>query len=107
MGRRPGTPFQVDGFLVKELKPDECQELVHEGRFFDGPARSVPGEPNQCHENARALVAANPAWSLWTGFALSEGCWRVHSWARDAEGHLIETTLPRESYFGIAVQKGQ
>ena len=40
---------------------------------------------------------------MWSGFALSEGIWRVHSWCVK-DGKLIETTtFAHEKYVGIAL----
>jgi hypothetical protein len=39
-----------------------------------------------------------------TGYALSaDGLWRQHSWGVRRQG-ILETTAPREKYFGILLQ---
>jgi hypothetical protein len=64
------------------------------------------GIKNQCHYNSSKLWISNPAkYFLITGFALSTDpdgiqLWRQHSWVETSDGIIIETTIPRDLYFG-------
>ncbi len=63
------------------------------------------GEPNDCHGNAARLWKKSKAGAvLVTGYALSDGVWRRHSWVTDG-ATLFETTEAREAYFGASLPK--
>ena len=100
-----GERFQVDSFLVGEISSQELPDLMTQGSVRQGNVEMCQGEPIRCHENAAHMVLeGGEGWVLWTGLALSDdGIWRVHSWAENPEGSLIETTEPRDIYFGIVV----
>ncbi len=71
--------------------------------FDDRPVIVQPGAPSQCHRNSADLCRDGKA-RVATGYALSEdGHWRYHSWGIDADGAIIETTLPRTRYYGIVL----
>jgi len=70
-------------------------------------------EMGDCHVNSAKLINENPGKYRWvTGYAfidfitvegvtsLSGDNWAYHSWLIDDEGNIIETTIPREIYFG-------
>ncbi len=61
------------------------------------------GGRNECHENSEQLAMTKEDYHLaTTGYALSTGVWRPHSWVYDVKNKIIlETTLARERYFGI------
>lgn len=66
------------------------------------------GEPSQCHRNScRLWIENKEATTICTGYALSkDGMWREHSWViwiKPRVNRLIETTQPREAYFGYAM----
>lgn len=78
--------------------------LLAEGVVMSGPIVLQEMKPSHCHENV------GRAWqqrfkgliSLCTGYALStDGLWRQHWWGL-LDGGVLETTVPRETYFGIA-----
>lgn len=79
--------------------------LVERGRVYDGAARLILGAPNACHLNAQLLVLENPNRYLYaTGYALSGGLWRMHSWVlvqKPRKYVIVETTDHRELYYGI------
>lgn len=63
-------------------------------------------ESSQCHRNAANLYRSEPSVTeIGTGWALSDdGLWRQHSWAMRGD-ELVETTVSREVYFGILLDK--
>jgi hypothetical protein len=70
-----------------------------------GPVKLRVMERCACHLNSSRLWLERKLGvvAIGTGFALSDdGLWRRHSWGigRDC---LVETTCPRERYFGIAL----
>jgi hypothetical protein len=59
-----------------------------------------PMSPQNCHKNVTQL---GEGYQILTGYALSaESIWYPHSWALDAEGRIVETTLIAKAYFGCA-----
>jgi len=66
--------------------------------------KSVDGE---CHSNSASLWSQNrKKYTLVTGFGLSDDhIWRRHSWLITLTGNLIETTIPREVYYGIPLSE--
>ncbi|MTD47152.1 hypothetical protein GKE82_23405 [Conexibacter sp. W3-3-2] len=81
----------------------EMDQLLRDGLLTDPPrAVLLRGAAHGCHANAAFLVQAGRAHTLATGWALSDdGLWRQHSWALDRDGLIIETTEPRQQYFGV------
>lgn len=83
---------------------EEIGRLVEGGLFISGkPGRLERGRTSACHENAARAWAKSPATRrLFTGYALTQndGLWRQHSWNVDRKGRVIETTTPRELYYG-------
>lgn len=60
------------------------------------------GARSNCHVNAVTLWRSGEAVAIGTGYALSDDqLWREHSWAWDRDGYLIETTEPRNRYYGL------
>jgi hypothetical protein len=97
-----GRNFQRNDFIAAQITPKMVKNLLAEGAFRAGRgAELCKMETSECHENAR-LLAHRADTELWFGFALSGGVWRIHSWC--VRGHqIIETTDPRETYFGIHI----
>jgi len=60
---------------------------------------------NSCHWNVASLWRQKEGSlvAIATGYALTKGLWRQHSWGiqRDA---ILETTESRESYFGLRME---
>ena len=105
MKQVPGSSFQVGWFLKEELPPPLARALLKSASFQPGAgARRVRGQRGQCHANA-VLMALKYGWRWYFGLALSEGCWRVHSWCVDARRRVVETTEPRELYWGAPMEK--
>jgi hypothetical protein len=61
-------------------------------------------QANGCHFNAAKLFLKGQAAKVVSGFALSEGLWRSHTWVFNSRGRIIETTEPREVYFGTVLE---
>lgn len=102
---QPGTSFQVDWFLAAEFSDDEVTQLISDGATWEGGgARLKKMAQSNCHMNAIMLAMKNKGWSVGTGLALSpDGVWRVHSWCINTRGRIVETTMPRDLYFGLAL----
>ncbi len=82
--------------------------LVRSGHVIHGPVKLRAMEPNACHLNASRLwlERRQDVVAIGTGFALSDdGRWYRHSWGICRDG-LVETTCPREKYFGIELWSG-
>lgn len=91
----PGDP-DLDNIL-------ERGELLRDGR----KTAFIQGRPGKCHANAAYLSEADEDMRVMTGYALSkDGVWRRHSWVIDTEDNIfIETTEPREKYYGFQMTK--
>lgn len=102
-----GKKFQKEDFLRKEFSQKEAFFLIKRGKLKDGKsAKVIQMETHGCHENVIQLTRKNPSITGWLGLALSDdGIWRVHSWASDKKGRLIETTEPRIKYYGVPQRK--
>jgi hypothetical protein len=88
---------------IQAMDAWSSQLILAGGKLLDVPAIiQKKGKRNGCHNNSAALWKKDPAsYRLVTGWALSGGCWRRHSWVLDQKGRVIETTLPQELYFGV------
>jgi hypothetical protein len=81
---------------------EDLEILLLLGKEFVGKARRRPGQQSQCHSNAGKLYQAGELAAIATGWALSaDRIWRQHSWGIDWKGRIVETTEPRQMYFGI------
>ena len=83
---------------------EEVARFFARGFFLDGRnARMKRMRTSGCHENAAKLWRSDPdRYRIMTGygFTKTDGLWRQHSWVLDEDGTAIETTFPREVYFG-------
>lgn len=92
----------IGGWHVASGLEQDLDQLLARGEERK-PASVVlcEGEPCRCHSNSARLHEADARNQIATGWALSEdGLWRQHTWC-ERDGTLIETTLPRERYFGF------
>jgi hypothetical protein len=81
----------------------EEQKLIDQGSVIDSEVLFSKGEPNNCHENATRLTDKYPNITHYLGYGLSDdGMWRMHSWGVLDTGEIIETTVARDVYYGIA-----
>jgi len=93
-------------FVVAPPFPDlDVEELIASGFVLGGPTVLKKGQVSKCHENAAALWPSRKyeIVAIGTGYALSGGLWRQHSWGILREG-ILETTHERIKYFGLALQ---
>ena len=91
---------------VEDDEPD-CYQLLTRGTLFNKPQDILyNGEMCQCHKNSVFLWEKNKREErLVTGYALSNiGVWHQHSWIL-YEDNIIETTLPREKYYGYILNE--
>lgn len=93
----------------KEVVPNRetmAKELINEGEVIDfNSIEVVKGRSNQCHKNSCLLYQQNNCIThIGTGWALSDDdFWRQHSWAIKNNDTIVETTVPREIYYGICM----
>jgi hypothetical protein len=99
--------LSIDGdFVVAPPFPDlDVEELIASGFVLGGPPVLKRGQVSKCHENAAALWPSRKYGivGIGTGYALSGGLWRQHSWGILREG-ILETTQERTKYFGLILQ---
>ena|SRR5258708_19081807 len=66
-------------------------------------------EASRCHYNVERLIREKKLGAMGTGYCLSDdGLWRNHSWGLKQTRNrlvIIETTVPREIYFGVPVPR--
>lgn len=95
--------FQIDQYLAECVSQDMAEQLIANAEVLGPPVTVlIEEEPGQCHANSMKYVATKGG-TLWSGFALGEGVWRVHSWVVK-DGAVIEATpFACERYVGIAV----
>jgi len=80
--------------------------LIEQGFVMSGPVKRKPMTDSACHDNVSRLwmLKKREIVGIGTGYALSgDGLWRQHSWGIHRDG-IVETTVPREKYFGILLQ---
>lgn len=83
---------------------DDLEQILEHGQAFEAAgAIRRKGRVSSCHSNVARLAEAGKA-RIATGYALNEGLWRQHSWGISPGGKVIETTEPREAYFGILLE---
>lgn len=93
--------------LVPDIE-DDLRDLLARGQLWGPTNKMMKGKQSQCHSNSALCWEANSdKLFLATGYALStDGLWRQHSWCvhpRPRSVHVIETTTPRELYFGFVM----
>ena len=97
--------LSIGGEMVVPRREPDQDKILSWGRLWNGDkVRVVSGVPCNCHGNVAGLWRKNPKrYRIATGWALSDdGLWRQHSWIIDGRT-LIETTTPREKYFGFVL----
>ena len=88
--------------VAPQVPEDLIDPLIKEGVFFE-PADwlFVEGQPSACHRNSIALWQCGQVIAIGSGYALSDGFWRQHSWGWKETGQIVETTEGRDLYFGL------
>lgn len=94
--------------VVAHTSPDCLIEgLFKENVVIPDPEKDmvcVEGELRACHDNCEKLLAEEKIEVWMTGYAMSDdGLWRHHSWGKDKDGRIVETTLERLAYLGVRV----
>jgi len=91
--------------VLLQLTPEEIDRLLARGQFHPAKGAGLRKmQANRCHFNAAKLFLTGQAAKVVSGFALSEGLWRSHTWVLNSRGRIIETTEPREVYFGTVLE---
>lgn len=90
----------------------DIDHILNRGFRFAAKAKMMRGEPSQCHANSAALWDNNrDKAQICTGYALTkDGMWRQHSWCviKTLRSYkVIETTLPRVSYYGYILDQDE
>lgn len=89
-------------------KEKDLTKLLERGEFFHRPIEFIKGEASECHANTARLYEEGVLDYIVTGYALSDdGLWRQHSWGIGHDGQIIETTEPRENYYGFALRNDE
>jgi hypothetical protein len=90
---------------------DMADVLVRKGEVISSKGAKQVWEtndemrPSSCHENSSLLVYQDKAVAIGTGYAYIKGDeWVEHSWGIDAKGKILETTMPRDKYFGVVLK---
>lgn len=87
-----------------EEPPAMWDAMVKSGESFQGSGLKLKlGRPSHCHANCVRLWKRNKnKYHIVTGYGMmADEEWRRHSWLVDKSGKVIETTVPRQIYFGI------
>jgi hypothetical protein len=91
--------------VLLRVTPEEIDRLLARGEFHPGKGAGLRRmQANDCHFNAAKLFLKGQAVKVVSGFALSEGLWRSHTWVLNSRGRITETTEPREVYFGTVLE---
>jgi len=91
--------------VLLRVTPEEIGRLLARGEFHPGKGAGLRRmQANRCHFNAAKLFLTGQAAKIVSGFALSEGLWRSHTWVLNSRGRITETTEPMEVYFGTVLE---
>jgi len=93
--------------LPRDLYPLEIKRLLRRGEEFGKSTLFHFGETSRCHQNSiEFYLDGENNYKLCTGFALSnDGLWRSHTWLINEDNLPVETTVGRERYFGVVLDK--
>lgn len=90
--------------VLLRVTPEEIDRLLAHGEFHPAKGASLRRmQANACHFNAAKLFLTGRAAKVVSGFALSEGLWRSHTWVLNSHDRIVETTERREVYFGTVL----
>ena len=105
--------LSLGGEMVVPMIEEDLKPILARGELLDPtkfPVEFMEGEASQCHANACRMWEHEPdLFQIWTGWALSpDGLWRQHTWVLEVDDSLdepviIETTEPRDLYFGFGM----
>lgn len=93
--------------VVPQVVPDPHLGLLLEGGVPQKqPATSLEQDGN-CHAHVAKLWLDREIDAVGTGYALSGGLWRQHSWGLGQDGALRETKWLCEQYVGVTLPPGE
>jgi hypothetical protein len=91
--------------VLLRVTPEEIDRLLARGEFHSAKGAGLRRmQANRCHFNTAKLYLTGQAAKIVSGFALSEGLWRSHTWVLNSRGRITETTELREFYFGTVLE---
>ena len=95
------------GSMIAPVSESDIDIILSNGKVMEYPITMKRMKRSSCHDNVYHLTTKSPVLQPYTGWALSDdGVWRQHSWAFDPRNEtIIETTEPRELYFGILLRR--
>ncbi|MEV4513657.1 hypothetical protein AB0K00_32395 [Dactylosporangium sp. NPDC049525] len=93
--------------VVPPMTPEPDLDLLLTSGAPQGPVLDAPEPGGDCHDNVARLWIDGAIPAVGTGYALSEGLWRQHSWGVHADGTVQETKWPCERYFGVTLPPGE
>jgi hypothetical protein len=105
--------LEIDGEEVVPTKYEpQLDKILNSGALMSPSKKEIiDGEDSQCHRNCSVIfqnqndiLGDYDEVKIGTGWALSEGKWRQHSWIIVDSNILIETTKLREKYYGIILE---
>ncbi|WP_327002373.1 hypothetical protein OHA72_45770 [Dactylosporangium sp. NBC_01737] len=93
--------------VVPPMIPESDLDLLLTVGIPHGPALASSDPGGDCHANVARLWIDDEITAVGTGYALSEGLWRQHSWGISADGTVQETKWLCEGYFGVVLPPGE
>lgn len=93
--------------VVPPMQPDPDLDDLLAGAAAHGPRVEVVGEGGDCHGNVAKRWIDGDIATIGTGYALTEGLWRQHSWGVADDGGVVETKWPAERYVGVRLGPGE
>lgn len=93
--------------VVPHVQPEsDLDALLTHGALHGPKVRLVEGG-RSCHANVAKLWIDGEIKAIGTGYALTDGLWRQHSWGLDDDTTVVETKSPCERYIGIHLPAGE
>ncbi|KXB01648.1 hypothetical protein AKJ41_00710 [candidate division MSBL1 archaeon SCGC-AAA259O05] len=99
--------LRIGGDEVILLPEQDLEKLIEEGRVFDGEVKRIESPSSRCHQNVADIYLSDGfEGDICTGWGLThhDGLWRQHSWLLSSEKAIIETTVPRDEYYGVVLE---
>jgi hypothetical protein len=93
--------------VVPPMQPEPDLDDLLAAATRHGPRIEVLDLGGDCHENVAKLWTEGDIDAVGTGYALTEGLWRQHSWGVGPDGAVMETKWPAERYFGLRLAPGE
>ncbi|HJP77447.1 MAG TPA: hypothetical protein VJ914_24475 [Pseudonocardiaceae bacterium] len=93
--------------VVPPIEPDpDLDLLLDDGTLQEAPAKSLELD-GDCHAQVANLWLDSDIDAVGTGYALSDGLWRQHSWGVGCDGAIWETKWAHEQYLGVTLPPGE